>query len=239
MGASNLRWLKRLWTRWRRSRNTNGQVVRSPQSGRHRDVDAFDERADRYEHGWLGELHHDIADRTLPLSGPRRRCRNASSISDAEAGTCCAGWRLAIRVPWDFLASTRPRQWLPQPKPGSMTRESRSRSARLKTFRIPTAPSTWSSARRRSTTGQISGAVLPSVAVSWRPAATSCSSTNSPSGSFQRSSSGDASKRARSPARTHFCATRASGRRSGDRCTRSSTRRRHRHHLEALPRATA
>lgn len=33
-----------------------------------RDLAAFDERAERYEHGWLGRLHHDIADRTAELA---------------------------------------------------------------------------------------------------------------------------------------------------------------------------
>lgn len=38
-----------------------------------RDVEAFDERAPGYESGWLGRLHHDIADRSAALvlrSGP-------------------------------------------------------------------------------------------------------------------------------------------------------------------------
>ncbi len=34
----------------------------------HRDVAAFDERASRYEGGWLGKLHHEIADRTAALA---------------------------------------------------------------------------------------------------------------------------------------------------------------------------
>ena len=37
----------------------------------HRDVDAFDQRAGRYDQGWLGRLHHDIAERTAILArGP-------------------------------------------------------------------------------------------------------------------------------------------------------------------------
>jgi ubiquinone/menaquinone biosynthesis C-methylase UbiE len=32
-----------------------------------RDIRAFDERAGGYEHGWLGRLHHDIAERTTSL----------------------------------------------------------------------------------------------------------------------------------------------------------------------------
>jgi len=34
----------------------------------HRDVAAFDGRALGYEQGWLGRLHHDIADRTAALA---------------------------------------------------------------------------------------------------------------------------------------------------------------------------
>jgi hypothetical protein len=44
----------------------------------HRDVAAFNQRAIRYEEGWLGRLHHQIADRTQRLpsrSGCRRRRR--------------------------------------------------------------------------------------------------------------------------------------------------------------------
>lgn len=42
-----------------------------------RDVAAYDHRAPRYEHGWLGRLHQDIAERTASLaqatdSAPRR-----------------------------------------------------------------------------------------------------------------------------------------------------------------------
>jgi SAM-dependent methyltransferase len=43
----------------------------------HRDVAAFEERAASYEQGWLGRLHHEIADRTAALTvsvcaAPRR-----------------------------------------------------------------------------------------------------------------------------------------------------------------------
>jgi ubiquinone/menaquinone biosynthesis C-methylase UbiE len=34
----------------------------------HRDVGAFEERAAGYERGWLGRLHHEIADRTAALA---------------------------------------------------------------------------------------------------------------------------------------------------------------------------
>jgi ubiquinone/menaquinone biosynthesis C-methylase UbiE len=35
---------------------------------RHRDVAAFGERAQHYDQGWLGRLHHQIADRTADLA---------------------------------------------------------------------------------------------------------------------------------------------------------------------------
>jgi hypothetical protein len=35
---------------------------------RDRDVGAFGERAQRYDEGWLGQLHHQIADRTADLA---------------------------------------------------------------------------------------------------------------------------------------------------------------------------
>lgn len=43
----------------------------------HRDVARFEERAPRYDEGWLGRLHHEIADRTAALAhqtidSPRR-----------------------------------------------------------------------------------------------------------------------------------------------------------------------
>lgn len=43
----------------------------------HRDIAAFEDRAVRYEEGWRGRMHHDIADRTAVLAAsmspaPRR-----------------------------------------------------------------------------------------------------------------------------------------------------------------------
>src|SRR5260370_26441100 len=35
---------------------------------RYRDVAAFDERAAGYDQGWLGRLHHDIADQTAEIA---------------------------------------------------------------------------------------------------------------------------------------------------------------------------
>ena len=63
---------------------------------RDRDVAAFGERAQRYDEGWRGQLHHQIADRTADLAltcvpAPRR-------ILDVG----CAGYllgRLAARAP--------------------------------------------------------------------------------------------------------------------------------------------
>jgi ubiquinone/menaquinone biosynthesis C-methylase UbiE len=64
---------------------------------RDRDVAAFGERAQCYDEGWLGQLHHQIADRTADLaltcvSAPRR-------ILDVGCGTGYLLGRLAGRAP--------------------------------------------------------------------------------------------------------------------------------------------
>jgi len=64
---------------------------------RDRDVAAFGERAQRYDEGWLGRLHHQIADRTADLAlscvpAPRR-------ILDIGCGTGYLLGRLAVRAP--------------------------------------------------------------------------------------------------------------------------------------------
>jgi ubiquinone/menaquinone biosynthesis C-methylase UbiE len=62
-----------------------------------RDILAFDERASRYDEGWLAGLHHQIADRTAELvvrctAAPRR-------VLDVGNGTGYLLGRLAERLP--------------------------------------------------------------------------------------------------------------------------------------------
>ena len=49
-----------------------------------RDVAAFGERAPGYENGWLGKLHHDIADRTADLALSRRPSRRMPEAAKAS-----------------------------------------------------------------------------------------------------------------------------------------------------------
>jgi len=63
----------------------------------HRDVEAFGERAEGYESGWLGKLHRDIADRVADLaltSSP-----TPQRILDIGCGTGYLLRQLAARAP--------------------------------------------------------------------------------------------------------------------------------------------
>jgi SAM-dependent methyltransferase len=62
-----------------------------------RDVAAFGERAAGYESGWLGRLHHDIADRTVDLA--LSCCPAPRAILDVGCGTGYLLRQLADRVP--------------------------------------------------------------------------------------------------------------------------------------------
>ena len=63
----------------------------------HRDVAAFAQRAPRYDEGWLGRLHHEVADRTAalalaPVPAPRR-------VVDVGCGPGYLLRQLAARLP--------------------------------------------------------------------------------------------------------------------------------------------
>lgn len=62
-----------------------------------RDVAAFDERARNYEDGWLGRLHHEIADRAADLA--LARAPSPGRILDVGCGTGYLLRRLAGRYP--------------------------------------------------------------------------------------------------------------------------------------------
>jgi predicted TPR repeat methyltransferase len=73
-----------------------------------RDVGAFDERASRYESGWLGRLHHQIADHAVDLAlacvpAPQR-------VLDVGCRTGYALRRLADRPPRRWQEWTRHRE---------------------------------------------------------------------------------------------------------------------------------
>jgi len=75
---------------------------------RDRDVAAFGQRAQGYDQGWRGRLHHQIADRTADLA--LTRVPAPGGYSDAGCGTGYLPGQLAARAP-------RPRSW-----PGSTRR---------------------------------------------------------------------------------------------------------------------
>jgi ubiquinone/menaquinone biosynthesis C-methylase UbiE len=64
---------------------------------RDRDVAAFGERASGYEDGWLGRLHHDIADRCADLA--LARSPSPGRVLDVGCGTGYLLRRLAQRCP--------------------------------------------------------------------------------------------------------------------------------------------
>lgn len=64
---------------------------------RDRDVAAFQQRAPGYEEGWLGRLHHEIADRTVALA--LTRVPAPQRVLDVGCGTGYLLRRLAERCP--------------------------------------------------------------------------------------------------------------------------------------------
>ncbi|HUZ90114.1 MAG TPA: class I SAM-dependent methyltransferase [Candidatus Acidoferrales bacterium] len=65
--------------------------------GPERDVAAFDERAARYESGWRGRLHHEIADRTAAIGLEFRE--SPDRILDVGCGTGYLLRRLGALLP--------------------------------------------------------------------------------------------------------------------------------------------
>ncbi len=62
-----------------------------------RDVAAFGERAEGYEEGWLGRLHHEIADRTTDLA--LAQVPTPHRVLDVGCGTGYLLRRIAARAP--------------------------------------------------------------------------------------------------------------------------------------------
>ncbi|EUA13645.1 putative biotin biosynthesis protein BioC [Mycobacterium xenopi 4042] len=69
----------------RRVGASGGTLCRVPP---YRDVAAFDDRAPRYDIGWRGRLHHDIADRTATLAVATIPGLNACSTWVAAPAIC-------------------------------------------------------------------------------------------------------------------------------------------------------
>lgn len=63
----------------------------------HRDVAAFEERAPRYEEGWLGRLHREIAEATASLTVDL--APDARRVLDVGSGTGYLLRLLAVRLP--------------------------------------------------------------------------------------------------------------------------------------------
>jgi ubiquinone/menaquinone biosynthesis C-methylase UbiE len=61
-----------------------------------RDIAAFNQRAPGYEDGWLGRLHHEIANRTADLA---LACSPARRILDVGCGTGFLLREFAVRAP--------------------------------------------------------------------------------------------------------------------------------------------
>ena len=84
------------WDRWARKGLSDGWHNRKVP--RERDVQAFHDRADTYEDGWRGRMHHDIAARTADLAltfsdAPRRGCSMSAAEPDSSCGSSPPGYR--------------------------------------------------------------------------------------------------------------------------------------------------
>ena len=73
------------WDRWARKGLSDGWHNRKVPH--ERDVQAFHDRADTYEDGWRGRMHHDIAARTADLA-----------LDFQRRSTACARCRLRNRT---------------------------------------------------------------------------------------------------------------------------------------------
>ena len=74
---------------------------------RDRDVAAFGERAQGYDEGWLGRMHHQGADRTADLALTCAPAPGGYSTSGAGRATCWGGLLPVSRRPWCWPGLTR------------------------------------------------------------------------------------------------------------------------------------